>query len=347
MLPGRLILDLEGTQLTAEEKTLLQHPAVGGVILFARNLAGKTQVTELIGDIRALRPELLLTVDQEGGRVQRLRDGFTRLPPLRQLGHLYAVTAEAGLQAARLMGQLMATEVLEVGLDFSFAPVLDIDYGTSQVIGDRAFASNPESLIALAAEYIEGMQRAGMAAVGKHFPGHGQVAADSHTSLPIDERSLDELQASCLRPFAALAGRLQGIMPAHVLYPAVDDQPAGFSSRWLTYLRDELGFAGMVFSDDLAMAGAQGIGGYPERAQAALQAGCDQVLVCNDRQGALQVLDWMEAQQLTSCEPAALLQARLPSTRHWLDSPEALLARQLADRLVADDLQAAKHLISG
>ncbi|SFB82876.1 beta-N-acetylhexosaminidase [Marinospirillum celere] len=345
MLAGRLMLDLTGTALSSDEKSLLQHPAVGGVILFARNIQDKQQVAELTGEIRALRPELLLAVDQEGGRVQRLREGFTRLPPLRQLGHLYQLDPLAASQGARLLGQLMASEVLEVDLDFSFAPVLDIDYQQSEVIGDRAFASDLPSLIALAEKYIEGMQLAGMVSVGKHYPGHGYVAADSHTSLPTDERSLETLRSSCLRPFAALAEKLQGIMPAHVIYPAVDDQPAGFSKKWLNLLRDELNFSGMIFSDDLAMAGAKVAGSYPQRARAALDAGCDQVLVCNDRAGALEVLAWMQAEQIEPCEKAAMLHSRLPVARNWLDSPEALVARQLAEQLVADDLQAARQLM--
>ncbi|WP_245944304.1 beta-N-acetylhexosaminidase [Marinospirillum perlucidum] len=346
MLPGRLMLDLTATSLTEEEKALLQRPSVGGVILFSRNLETADQVAALTAEIKALRPELLLAVDQEGGRVQRLKEGFTRLPPLRRLGDLYELDAQAGLQASRLLGQLMASEVISVGLDISFAPVLDIDHGQSEVIGDRAFASDPEILIKLASAYIEGMQLAGMAATGKHFPGHGQVAGDSHTMLPRDERSWEDLMASCLKPFIALAQQLQGIMPAHVIYPAMDGRPAGFSRPWLDWLRGPLNFSGMIFSDDLTMAGAAEAGGYPQRAQAALDAGCDQVLVCNHREGALQVADWLEAENISACERASLLAARLPVTTNWQASPEALLARQLAEKLVNRDLQAARHLLT-
>lgn len=345
MLPGRLMLDLQGQQLSAEEREVLQRAPVGGVILFARNIVDKQQVSALCAEIRALRPELLLAVDQEGGRVQRLKEGFTRLPPMRQLGRLYDLHVEAALDAARLIGQLMAAEVLDAGLDMSFAPVLDLDYGSSQVIGDRAFAADSGTLIRLAAAFIDGMHRSGMAATGKHYPGHGFVAGDSHTCLPVDERSMAELQNSCLKPFVALADKLQGIMPAHVIFTALDNRPAGFSRPWLDLLRQELKFTGMIFSDDLAMAGAVEAGSFAERAESALAAGCDQVLVCNDPAGALEVLIWMEQQQISSCHAASALKARPAAGHNWLQSPEALLARQLAVRLVDDDLQSAIHLL--
>ncbi|WP_292255555.1 beta-N-acetylhexosaminidase [Marinospirillum sp.] len=345
MLPGRLMLDLEGQQLSAEERQLLQRPSVGGVILFSRNIVDQHQVAELASEIRALRPELLLAVDQEGGRVQRLKEGFTRLPAMRQLGYLYDLNAAAALDASRLIGQLMAAEVLDVGLDFSFSPVLDLDYGSSQVIGDRAFAADAGTLIRLAAAFIDGMQRAGMAATGKHYPGHGHVAGDSHTCLPVDERSMTELRTTCLQPFVALADKLQGIMPAHVIYTALDNRPAGFSRPWLDLLRLELRFTGMIFSDDLAMAGAVEAGSFAQRAESALAAGCDQVLVCNDPAGARDVLAWMEQTSVTSCSVASALRARPAAGRGWLQSPEALLARRLAARLVEDDLQSAIHLL--
>ena len=345
MQPGALMLDLKGSCLTEQEKQVLLRPGVGGVILFARNIETAEQVTKLTASIRALRPELLLAVDQEGGRVQRLRQGFTKLPPLRQLGYLDELDAAVAAQTAQLLGRLMAEEVLGVGLDFSFAPVLDLDYGQSEVIGDRALSSDPERLIALATAYIQGLHQAGVAAVGKHYPGHGQVAADSHTSLPEDKRSLEQLRATCLKPFAALAPHLEGIMPAHVIYSEVDDQPAGFSRFWLDLLRDELNFSGMIFSDDLSMAGAAVAGDYPARAQAALAAGCDQLLVCNQPEAALQVLDWLEQQQLPACDKAAALKARPVLGSDWLTSPEALLARQLAEHLCEGDLQAALHLM--
>ncbi|SFX07933.1 beta-N-acetylhexosaminidase [Marinospirillum alkaliphilum DSM 21637] len=339
------MLDLEGPQLTDDERLLLQREAVGGVILFARNIINREQVEHLTAEICSLRPELLLAVDQEGGRVQRLKEGFTRLPAMRQLGCLYDLDASAALEAARLMGQLMAAEVIDVGLDISFAPVLDLDYGQSEVIGDRAFASDTGTLIRLAEAFIDGMHRAGMAATGKHYPGHGHVAGDSHTCLPVDHRSMQQIRDTCLKPFVALAPRLQGIMPAHVIYTALDDRPAGFSRPWLDLLRKELKFSGMVFSDDLTMAGAGAAGDFAQRAEAALSAGCDQVLVCNDRAAALQVLEWLESSNAGCCEAASGLKANPPTGGDWLASPEALLARQLAGLLVDKELQAALHLL--
>lgn len=343
---SKLMLDLQGLTLTPAEQQLLQRPRVGGVILFSRNIQDAAQVAALTAEIRSIRPDLLLAVDQEGGRVQRLKDGFTRLPAMRELGHLYELNQAAALDSARLIGHLMAAEVIDVGLDISFAPVLDIDYDSSQVIGNRAFASDIDSLIALAQAFVNGMHEAGMSATGKHFPGHGYVAGDSHTCIPFDERPLHNIQATCLKPFVALAGQLQGIMPAHIIYTAVDDQPAGFSKRWLKMLRKELNFTGMIFSDDLAMEGASQAGSFPQRAAAALNAGCDQVLVCNNPQAALEVLEWLETEDLEACSKITALKAQPPSSGNWLKSPEALLARQLAEHLVAKDLQSVLHLLT-
>ena len=342
---SKLMLDLQGYRLTAAEEQLLKKPSVGGVILFSRNIQDAAQVAALTAEIRSFRPDLLLAVDQEGGRVQRLKEGFTRLPAMRQLGHLYDLNPVAALDAARLLGQLMAAEVINVGLDISFAPVLDLDYQASQVIGDRAFASDTPTLIQLAQAFIKGMHLSGMSATGKHFPGHGYVAGDSHTCLPQDNRSLEEIKASFLKPFVALAPLLQGIMPAHIVYPAIDSQPAGFSKVWLTLLRKELNFTGMIFSDDLAMEGASQAGSFPQRAAAALEAGCDQVLVCNNPEAALEVLHWLETQEFEACNKLAALKARPPSSGNWLASPEALLARQLSEHLVAQDLQTVLHLL--
>jgi len=343
---SKLMLDLQGLSLTPAEEQLLLRPSVGGVILFSRNIQDAAQVAALSAEIRSIRPDLLLAVDQEGGRVQRLKQGFTRLPPMRELGRLYELNQAAALDTARLIGQLMAAEVIQVGLDISFAPVLDVDYQRSEVIGDRAFASDINTLIALAQSFIKGMQLAGMAVTGKHFPGHGYVAGDSHTCIPVDERSLETLQASCLKPFVALASQLQGIMPAHIIYTSVDSQPAGFSKVWLKMLRKELNFTGMVFSDDLAMEGASQAGSFPQRAAAALEAGCDQVLVCNNPTAALEVLDWLETQDLEPCTKIAALKAQPATSNNWLNSPEALLARQLADHLVTKDLQSVLHLLT-
>lgn len=281
-LQGSLMVDVAGTWLTAEDRHLLRQPEVAGLIIFARNIEHPRQVRELTAAIRAVRPELILAVDQEGGRVQRLRQGFVRLPAMRELAHHADAVGLAGH-----CGWLMAAEVLAVGLDLSFAPVLDLDHGHSAVVGTRAFEGDPERATALAGAFIRGMNAAGMAACGKHFPGHGWAEADSHVAIPTDERSLEQIRACDLVPFARLAGQLAAVMPAHVIYPQVDGNPAGFSRRWLQdILRDELGFEGVIFSDDLSMAGAHVVGDAASRIEAALSAGCDMGLVCNDRAAA-------------------------------------------------------------
>lgn len=281
-LQGSLMVDVAGTWLTAEDRHLLRQPEVAGLIIFARNIEHPRQVRELTAAIRAVRPELILAVDQEGGRVQRLRQGFVRLPAMRELAH----HADA-VGLAEHCGWLMAAEVLAVGLDLSFAPVLDLDHGHSAVVGTRAFEGDPERATALAGAFIRGMNAAGMAACGKHFPGHGWAEADSHVAIPTDERSLEQIRACDLVPFARLAGQLAAVMPAHVIYPQVDGNPAGFSRRWLQdILRGELGFEGVIFSDDLSMAGAHVVGDAASRIEAALSAGCDMGLVCNDRAAA-------------------------------------------------------------
>lgn len=295
MTLGALMLDLEGPSLTEDEKQLIARPHVGGIILFSRNFQSVEQVRALVREIRAIRPELIIAVDQEGGRVQRFREGFVKLPPMKVFGDLHAVNPDEARQRSYQCGWLMASEVLAVGVDISFAPILDVDCGISQVIGDRAFHSDPQVAVKLLREFIRGMHDAGMAATGKHFPGHGSVAADSHVALPVDERSWAEIEALDLQPFSALARELQGIMPAHVIYSRVDSLPAGFSPFWLQdILRERLGFDGVIFSDDLSMEGAVATGSFSDRANAALDAGCDMVLVCNHRVGALEVLDALE-----------------------------------------------------
>ncbi len=288
---GPVMLDLEGTELLGEEREMLKRPEVGGVILFSRNIEHARQVRELCDAIRRVRPELLLAIDQEGGRVQRLREGVTRLPAMGRIGRDYAKTPEVTLRLCLDAGWLLGMEMAACGLDLSFAPVLDVDTGISSVIGDRSFSSDPWAVAGMAGAFTSGLQEAGMAAVGKHFPGHGSVAADSHLELPVDARPLDELRRHDLIPFAELASRLDGVMPAHVIYSAFDSRPAGFSGSWLGLLRESLGFKGTIFSDDLGMAGASYAGTPGERALAALDAGCNMVLVCNDRAAALEVLD--------------------------------------------------------
>ncbi len=295
MRPGPLMLDLAGTALTDEERDLLQRPAVGGLILFSRNIVDAQQVAALVAGVRALRPDILVAVDQEGGRVQRLRNGFVKLPPMRVFGRMWDEDADAAVALAEECGWLMAAEVLALDIDISFAPVLDLDFGASAVIGDRAFHRDPAAVTALAGAFVHGMNAAGMQATGKHFPGHGFVAADSHHAIPVDERGIGALEADDLIPFRRLARRLGGVMPAHVVYEQIDPQPAGFSRYWLQdVLRGSLGFDGVIFSDDLSMEGAAGAGSYVDRARAALDAGCDMVLVCNCRAGVLEVLPWLE-----------------------------------------------------
>lgn len=294
------MLDIEGPSLTPEARERLAHPRTGGVILFTRNFESVTQLQALTSEIHALRdPRLLIAVDHEGGRVQRFRDGFTRLPPAASLGRVYDVDHQRGIDLAEQAGWLMAAELRAVGVDFSFAPVLDLAHGVSGVIGDRAFHRRPESVAALAQAYARGMRRAGMQAVGKHFPGHGAVREDSHLTLPVDGREMAEIEAHDLRPFAMLADTLAGIMPAHVVYTQVDELPAGFSRFWLEeILRRRLGFSGAIFSDDLSMAGAEFAGNYPQRAHAALAAGCDMLLVCNHPEGAAEVLAELETAEI-------------------------------------------------
>ena len=292
---GPVMLDLEGVDITPEEREILSHPLVGGVILFTRNFASVEQLEALVQSLHEVRsPRLLIAVDHEGGRVQRFRDGFTALPTAAHFGKVHDQDPQLARHLAEVAGWLMAVELRAVGIDFSFAPVLDVDHGVSEVIGDRAFHQDPGVVTELARSYIKGMHEAGMAATGKHFPGHGGVEADSHTAIPVDEREYNDIYAHDILPFKRLAHQgLAAVMPAHVIYPKVDKLPAGFSSYWLKeVLRKRLGFQGVIFSDDLDMQGASVIGeSYTERASAALAAGCDMVLVCNNRAGALEVLD--------------------------------------------------------
>src|SRR5712664_3176351 len=294
MTLGPVMLDLSGPKLTVAENELLRHPLAGGVILFARNFESTRQLAALTGEIRALRePEPLIAVDHEGGRVQRFQEGFTRIPPMRLLGESWENDPPRAKSLAEAVGYVIATELQTHGVDFSFAPVLDVDFGSSSIIGDRAFSDEPAVIAALAGAFVAGSTAGGAASVGKHFPGHGYVKADSHVDVPVDERELDEIEAADLLPYRDLIGRgLGGIMPAHVIYPKIDKQPAGFSPVWLKdVLRGRLGFEGMIFSDDLSMEGASVARGVVQRAEAALAAGCDVVLVCNAPQAAAELLD--------------------------------------------------------
>ena len=290
-----VVLDIASTALDADDKRRLADPLVGGLILFARNWQGRQQLTELVAEIKEVRPDVLVCVDHEGGRVQRFRtDGYTHLPPMRALGEMWMDDAHAGpgtgamhaMQAAQAAGYVLGAELRACGVDLSFTPVLDLDHGASSVIGDRAFHRDPRVVSMLAGGLMHGLLQAGMHNCGKHFPGHGYTHADSHFDMPVDDRSLEHILADDARPYEWLAGSLASVMPAHVVYTQVDPRPAGFSDRWLKeILRGQLGFDGAVFSDDLSMAGARRLGGaelgYPEAAVLALQAGCDLVLLCN------------------------------------------------------------------
>lgn len=291
---GPVMLDVQGYELSAEEREVLKHPMVGGVILFSRNYDNPQQLSQLVKQIHDLRePGLLISVDHEGGRVQRFRDGFSVLPPLRVLGEIYDKNKKKALQLSEQHAWLMASELRAMGLDFSFAPVLDLDFGRSEIIGDRAFHSEAVAVSDLANAYLLGLKEAGMPAIGKHFPGHGWVAADSHLAIPVDERSLDQILEKDVVPYQrTIVNGLAGVMPAHVIYEQVDKQPAGFSPFWLQeILRKRLNFQGVIFSDDLSMEGATVAGSYPERASAAIDAGCDMVLVCNKPDAAIEVID--------------------------------------------------------
>lgn len=327
------MLDVAGLTLTSREKALINHPNTGAVILFARNFQSPDQVQELIADIRsARRGEVLLAVDQEGGRVQRFQTGFTRLPPAS------AYAQNPGL--AKAAGWLMASELLSIGIDFSFAPVLDVDCGVSEIIGNRSFSREPLEAAHLAGAFMAGMKAAGMAATGKHFPGHGAVALDSHLTLPVDERDLESIRAKDLLPFRQLIDQgLDAIMPAHVLYPQVDPNPAGFSVFWLqTLLRRELGFNGTIFSDDLSMAGAAFAGGFVDRAKLAQQAGCDMILVCNNPEAAEEVLEALPV------NPDPLRQQRLEAMRGKTGTTrKALLASEKWQIISSQIQQLSEH----
>jgi len=311
-----IILDIETTELSAEDKELLCHPAVGGMILFTRNFAECKQLQELVKELRSVRADLLLCVDHEGGRVQRFRKGFTHLPAMQSLGALYVESERQALEVSALFGWLMAAELLVYDIDLSFAPVLDLDEKFSTIIGDRAFSDNAEIATLLAEQFISGMRDAGMCATGKHFPGHGGVREDSHLELPVDQRTRADLDNHDLVPFVKLVSQLDGIMPAHIIFPEVDDAPVGFSKTWVTdILKSSLGFAGVVFSDDLSMEGAAIYPSFAERADAALGAGCDSVLVCNNRRGAIDVVEHVEKSRLDlSCRS---LQTMKKTRRSW------------------------------
>lgn len=323
---GPVMLDIDGAALCPADRDLLLEPAVGGVILFTRNYESPSQIADLAAELKALRsPPLLLAVDHEGGRVQRFRDGFSRIPAMRHLGHEFDRAREAGLELARTTGWLIASELRAAGIDLCFAPCVDLDWGLSEIIGDRALHSDPEIVAELASAFCRGLRSAGMAAVAKHFPGHGAVVPDSHEQLPVDRREYGAVLDD-MRPYERLVdnGLIAGVMTAHIVYPEIDELPAGFSRFWIEReLRKRLGFGGAVLCDDLSMRATRDFGSMPERAARALAAGCDMVLVCNDRAGAARTVESLAGYS----NPVSLVRlARLHGTGRI--TREALLASE-------------------
>jgi beta-N-acetylhexosaminidase len=333
---GPVMLDIEGLALSPADRDLLREPAVGGVILFSRNFESVEQVTDLVADIRALcSPPLLIAVDHEGGRVQRFREGFTEIPPMRHIGREYDRDRESGLKIARQAGWLIASELRATGIDLSFGPCVDLDWGISEIIGNRSFHRKPDAVSDLAEAFARGLQSAGMAAVAKHFPGHGAVVADSHLRLPVDRRDYG-LILDDMRPYERMmnTGVVAGVMLAHIVYREIDASPAGFSEYWIQReLRSRLGFGGAVFCDDLTMKATSSYGRMPERARLALDAGCDMILVCNDRDAAHEAVDSLNDYS----NPLSLVRlARLHGT-----------GQQLRETLLAsDEWQEANALFS-
>ena len=313
---GPVMLDVVGKSLSDDDLRRLHHPLTGGVILFARNYESRAQVTALCAAIHHARPGILIAVDHEGGRVQRFRsDGFTRLPAMRALGQLWDRDVLQSCKVATALGYVLAAELRACGVDLSFTPVLDLDYGPSEVIGDRAFHRDPRVVTMLAKSINLGLLQAGMANCGKHFPGHGFVAADSHIAIPVDERDPKDILKEDAAPYGWLGMSLSAVMPAHVIYPFFDSQPAGFSRKWLSLLRDELGFEGVIFSDDLSMEGASVAGNVVQGAHAALSAGCDMVLVCNSPDKADQLLEGLDPTvALDAKRSAARIAALVPTS---------------------------------
>ena len=321
--PGPITLDVLGLELDAEDRRRILDPLTGGVILFGRNFSNRKQLSKLTADIKKLRPDVLISIDHEGGRVQRCKvDGFTHLPAMRKLGELWLATSKSthpaesaalAMAAATACGYILASELRACGVDLSFTPVLDLDFDRSGVIGDRSFSRDPQIVFALAKSLNEGLRLADMANCGKHFPGHGWAEADSHVAIPVDERSLKEILNEDAKPYEWLDLSLAAVMPAHVIYPKVDQHPAGFSKIWLhSILRQELGFEGVIFSDDLSMEGASVAGSVVKGAELALEAGCDAVLICNRPDLADQLLSKLKLTQAKKSESAARLNRLMP-----------------------------------
>ncbi len=333
------MMDLLGTSASEQELEQLQHPMVGGLILFSRNYENRRQLCQLIASVRQVAPNILIAIDHEGGRVQRFRDEFTHIPAMAAI--LPAANGDISKAKAWCveLGYLMAVELLSCDIDLSFAPVLDVN-GISEVIGSRAFSDDPNLVAQLAESFIEGMNQAGMSAVGKHFPGHGSVQADSHIAKPVDTRTQEQIERLDMQPFIKLMAKdkLQGVMPAHVIYEQVDPNPAGFSQYWLQQvLRQQLDFNGVIFSDDLGMKGAGVVGGYLARAKAALTAGCDMILLCNDSKGVAEVLS-----QLSWPVKSDNVAAKLCADKQQVAIALADEQRWLSAKALAESIQAVK-----
>ena len=329
-----IMLDIEGTSLTDEDKKLVKSPHVGGLILFSRNFENKDQLIDLCFEIKSIKPEILIATDQEGGRVQRFKDGFSEIPSMQRLGDLVAHDAEKGLSMCRKTGWLMATEMIATGIDLSFAPVLDIDRNTSSIIGNRSFSNKPQNVVDIASHFIQGMSEAGMKATGKHFPGHGGIKEDSHIAEPIDIRSHNELMDTDLKPFIELKDKLSAVMTAHITYPDIDNVCVSFSKIWLkNVLQNNIGFNGVIFSDDLTMKGA-GNTSMDEKAIKALNAGCDMVLVCNDYKGANSVINCFEKEDIDLNSRIGMMQKT--KTCNWddlADNPRVIETKQIIKTL--------------
>lgn len=336
MLLGPVMGDVAGLTLTPQDEANLMHPLMGGVILFARNFANPEQLKALCASIRQLRtPHLMIVVDHEGGRVQRFHDGFTRVPPMRMLGSLFQKDTAAAKRAARAVGQVIGTELTAHGLDFSFTPVLDLDWGESTVIGERSFGRHPEQVAALAGQVIGGLKDVGVASCAKHFPGHGFVKADSHHEIPRDTRAFEAIASDDMLPFKLLADAYDSVMPAHIIFEMVDKNPAGFSALWLKEtLRSKLSFKGVIFSDDLTMEGASVVGDDTARGLAALRAGCDMALICNDQTRCAALLAGLTEAGITASEDHSRHLQRMHATKVGsLTDPDYLAAKALVDSI--------------
>ena len=326
------MIDLDGTSLTQEENKLLLNQNVGGVILFARNISSRNQVQELCKEIRQINPGLLIAVDQEGGRVQRLKEGYTNLPSMQKLASFLNSDIDKNIPFATDLGWLMASEVIASGLDISFAPVLDLDDSRSSVIGDRSIGDNPERVIVIASAFIAGMNQAGMQATGKHFPGHGGIFADSHIAFSQDTRSLSDIESHDLLPFSALKTQLGAIMTAHISFTNIDKEIATFSTFWLQeILRKKIGFTGIILSDDLSMKGSDHVGGIEAKVSKALDSGCNMVLICNDRPAAIEAINFLEKEKISQSYKITRLKAS--QSISWRDLEKDTRRKDIIDKL--------------